>query len=409
MASNYPGTLDAFTNPTASNKLNTSSVLHTTQHSNLNDAVENVQGVIGTTAGTAMLMNFDDGDFAARVNNESLGSPTITGGTIAAMQLIGTSQMTGGTVANALVGTSQMTGGSVSNAVIGSPTVTSGTFSAPVIDAPVLGGDISGTSFLDENDMASDSDVKVASQQSIKAYVDGASGAGDGWTAAGETWTYASTTTVTVPTDLTTKYYKNMKTKLTQDATEKYFVIADDPSYGSPNTTLTLHPYDSSTSVGTGAITSPYYSVAAYPGGFPQKPKASARLTATQSNLPDGTPTEVDFEAEDYDVGANFNTATHAFIAPATGYYHFDIGALFYQAKANITCRLDISANSSVIKYMYNQVATDGNVSVVGAAVVPVTKAQSITVNAFVNGTNTVDLLDSGTDYTWFTARYLES
>lgn len=36
---------------------------------------------------------------------------------------------------------------------------------------PVLNGDISGTAFLDEDDMASDSATKAASQQSIKTYV----------------------------------------------------------------------------------------------------------------------------------------------------------------------------------------------------------------------------------------------
>lgn len=39
---------------------------------------------------------------------------------------------------------------------------------------PVLNGDVSGTAFLDEDDMASDSATKLASQQSIKAYADNA-------------------------------------------------------------------------------------------------------------------------------------------------------------------------------------------------------------------------------------------
>ena len=36
----------------------------------------------------------------------------------------------------------------------------------------IINGDLSGTSFLDEDDLSSDSATKVASQQSIKAYVD---------------------------------------------------------------------------------------------------------------------------------------------------------------------------------------------------------------------------------------------
>jgi hypothetical protein len=42
------------------------------------------------------------------------------------------------------------------------------------LSSPVITGDISGSAFLDEDDMASNSDTKVASQQSIKAYSDSA-------------------------------------------------------------------------------------------------------------------------------------------------------------------------------------------------------------------------------------------
>ena len=46
------------------------------------------------------------------------------------------------------------------------------TMSAKTLTSPVLNTGISGTAFLDEDNMASDSATKVASQQSIKAYVD---------------------------------------------------------------------------------------------------------------------------------------------------------------------------------------------------------------------------------------------
>ncbi len=56
-------------------------------------------------------------------------------------------------------------------------TFTNKTLTTPVINTPtitnaVLNTAISGTAFLDEDNMASDSATKVASQQSIKAYVD---------------------------------------------------------------------------------------------------------------------------------------------------------------------------------------------------------------------------------------------
>jgi hypothetical protein len=53
-----------------------------------------------------------------------------------------------------------------------SDTSTNKTFTSPTITSPVLDTGVSGTAFLDEDNMASDSDTKLASQQSIKAYVD---------------------------------------------------------------------------------------------------------------------------------------------------------------------------------------------------------------------------------------------
>lgn len=50
-------------------------------------------------------------------------------------------------------------------------TLTSPTINTPTIASPVINTAISRTAFLDEDDMASDSATKVASQQSIKAYV----------------------------------------------------------------------------------------------------------------------------------------------------------------------------------------------------------------------------------------------
>ena len=51
-------------------------------------------------------------------------------------------------------------------------TSTNKTFTTPTITSPVLNTGVSGTAVLDEDNMASDSATKVATQQSIKAYVD---------------------------------------------------------------------------------------------------------------------------------------------------------------------------------------------------------------------------------------------
>ena len=47
MASLYPGALDDFTNPTATDSLNDPTVPHATQHADANDAIEAIQATLG--------------------------------------------------------------------------------------------------------------------------------------------------------------------------------------------------------------------------------------------------------------------------------------------------------------------------------------------------------------------------
>ena len=54
----------------------------------------------------------------------------------------------------------------------GSETLTNKTLTAPVLTSAVLNTAVSGSAFLDEDDLNSNSATKVASQQSIKAYID---------------------------------------------------------------------------------------------------------------------------------------------------------------------------------------------------------------------------------------------
>ena len=54
----------------------------------------------------------------------------------------------------------------------GTQTLTNKTLTTPTLTSAVLNTAISGTAFLDEDNLASDSATKLASQQSIKAYVD---------------------------------------------------------------------------------------------------------------------------------------------------------------------------------------------------------------------------------------------
>jgi len=47
MAINYPTSLDNFTNPTASDAMNSVAVPHATQHADLNDAVDALEAKVG--------------------------------------------------------------------------------------------------------------------------------------------------------------------------------------------------------------------------------------------------------------------------------------------------------------------------------------------------------------------------
>lgn len=118
-------------------------------------------------------------------------------------------------------------------------------------------------------------------------WAEAAGGTDDGWVAAGETWTYASaddpTYTFTISGDQTDKYNAGMRIKLTQTTT-KYFLITA-VSYSSPNTTVTVYggsDYD----LVNATITSPYYSTAKAPQGFPMDPaKWTESVTDSSSRL----------------------------------------------------------------------------------------------------------------------------
>lgn len=85
----------------------------------------------------------------------------------------------------------------------------------------------------------------------------------DGWIAVSDTWTYASATTVTVPSNATTKYSVGDKVRFTNSGTKYFYITAV------AATTLTLNGGSDYTVANT-AITVPYYSKAETPLDFPQ-------------------------------------------------------------------------------------------------------------------------------------------
>jgi hypothetical protein len=89
----------------------------------------------------------------------------------------------------------------------------------------------------------------------------------DGWLMAGETWVYVSATSFKVTgVDVTAKYRKGTKIKLTDAASTKYFYVI--AASFSTDTTITITA-GADFSLSGGAITNPYYSYAACPVGHP--------------------------------------------------------------------------------------------------------------------------------------------
>jgi len=79
MAINYPNSLDNFTNPTSSSPINSPS--HSEQHANANDAIEAIEGELGTNpkgAKATVKARLDDVDTAI-ATKAPIASPTFTG------------------------------------------------------------------------------------------------------------------------------------------------------------------------------------------------------------------------------------------------------------------------------------------------------------------------------------------
>lgn len=75
MTTAFPGAIDAFTNPTATDALDSATVPHASQHANVNDAVEAIETAIGTTGAPVLA---------------KLASPTFTGTPAAPTAAVGT-------------------------------------------------------------------------------------------------------------------------------------------------------------------------------------------------------------------------------------------------------------------------------------------------------------------------------
>lgn len=90
----------------------------------------------------------------------------------------------------------------------------------------------------------------------------------DGWVDdTAETWTFATATTFTVATDLTAKYSKGTRLKLTQSATVKYFVVVAS-SFAAGSTTVTITG-GSDFTFANATVSANFHSYQINPQGYP--------------------------------------------------------------------------------------------------------------------------------------------
>lgn len=102
----------------------------------------------------------------------------------------------------------------------------------------------------------------IASADVNENFSDIAGAINDGWIPADQSWAYASANTITVPSGATAIYSVGDKIKITQNTVKYFYVTAV------ADTTLTVTGGTDYT-VDNAAITSPYYSKATSPVGFP--------------------------------------------------------------------------------------------------------------------------------------------
>lgn len=212
---------------------------------------------------------------------------------------------------------------------------------SPTITSPTINTGVSGTAILDEDDMASNSATKLATQQSIKAYVDNT-----------QVFDWKSYTTVTPTTgtfdapsypivfagvDLTTTLYPGMKVKITQ-STVKYFIITK-VSF-STDTTVTLYGGTDYSLVasGTTAISAFSYSVSKSPSGFPTEPTKWTVETTDTSNRTQSSPTQ--------NTWYNLGSVTQAIPIGAWDVQYFVVARTSKSGAADIYTTLSTANNS---------------------------------------------------------------
>ena len=171
-------TSDAFAGPLTGNSstataLETARTIHGVSFDgsaniDLSEVIQDTVGAMfGSNTETDIVVTYQDADGTIDLvvsdisGNSATATALATARTIAGVSFDGTS--------NISIASTDLSNTSNITLLTSTQTLTNKTLTSPVINTG-----ITGTAFLDEDDLASDSATKIASQQSIKAYVDAA-------------------------------------------------------------------------------------------------------------------------------------------------------------------------------------------------------------------------------------------
>lgn len=134
---------------------------------------------------------------------------------------------------------------------------------------------------------------------------------------------------------------------------------------------------------------------------------ASAYLSSNQSSLANNSFTKLNLNSVVYDVGSNYDTTNHKFIAPVTGFYRIRAVVFFTSAIATKQYKAAIYKNGSVYKQASGHSSTTDDISVAVDAEIFLKQNDYIELFANPNvGASTVAAL-SGTQYTSLEVRLI--
>ena len=301
MATNFPGGTDVLTNPVGTNLLDNPD--HAAQHTNANDAIEAIESNVGTNSGTNIFNNFTVGQFPLRVTGGGATGTHITtlvGGTFANTALIGTPQISGGTIGGGIV---NATGGTLNNTVQGTPAITGGTWTNPAMigTGQITGGTVS-AGILANNTIGT---PNISAGTWLNAGLIGTSQI----TGGSLTTAVIVTPTINIASDAAGDlYYRSSAGSLQRLAAG------------------TLNHVLSSGGIGTAP------SWVASSAGLGTAAQGAKVYLSADGTLFNGTAYKIAFDTETYDTGAAFGTAANEYVVPANkgGYYTMGVFAYLY-------------------------------------------------------------------------------